>query len=225
MILCDIGNSTFHFLVGENEFKVGVDEDLNQVLSKDCFNSIDEILYFISVNEKATIVLQNKFQNSIDLKNKVKLDTTYTSTLGIDRIVACKFFDDGIIVDFGSAITVDVMENKKHLGGFILPGIDGLKKLYPQISSKLSFEFETNIDFDRLPHNTNEAISFAIFKMILASIEDTQKKYNKNLIITGETAKIFLPYLNNYEFQERLIFESMKQIVHSFDMKNYEEKR
>jgi len=221
MILCDIGNSTFHFLVGEDEFKIGVDESLE----RDIFSTIDDEVYFISVNEKGRNIFQNKFPKAIDLKEKVEFQTPYSSTLGIDRIVACKFFDDGIIVDFGSAITVDVMENKKHLGGFILPGFDSLKMIYPQISPKLQFEFKSNIDFDRLPQNTDVAISMAIVKMVVQPIEDIQKKYNKNLIITGETAKIFLPYLNNYEFQERLIFESMKQIVHSFDVKNYEEKR
>jgi type III pantothenate kinase len=209
MILCDIGNSTFHFLYREDEFKVSVDESLELEI----FNNIDDEVYFISVNEKATTIFLTKFPNSINLKDKVKFDTKYASTLGIDRIVACKLFDDGIIVDFGSAITVDVMENKKHLGGFIMPGVDSLKMIYPQISQKLAFEFKTNIDFDKLPQNTDVAISFAIIKMVTASIEDIQKRYNHKLIITGETAKPFLPYLKNCEFNERLIFTSMKKII------------
>ena len=209
MILCDIGNSTFHFLYCEDEFKIGVDESLELEL----FNNIDDEVYFISVNEKATTVFLDKFPKSINLRDKVKFDTQYASTLGIDRIVACRLFEDGIIVDFGSAITVDVMENKKHLGGFIMPGVDSLKMIYPQISSKLQFEFKTNNDFDKLPQNTDEAISFAIIKMVTASIEDIQRKYNHKLIITGETAKPFLPYFKNYEFKERLVFTSMKKII------------
>lgn len=207
MILCDIGNSTFHFLIGENDFKIGVDENLDI----DIFDNIAGEIYFISVNEIATEVFKAKFPNSIDLKCNFSLKTTYGTTLGIDRIVACKLFDDGIIVDFGSAITVDIMENERHLGGFILPGIDSLKMVYPQISIKLQFEFKTNIDFDRLPQSTDEAISFAILKMTIAPIVDIQKKYNKKLIITGESAKPFLSYFDNYEFKERLIFESMKK--------------
>jgi len=213
MILCDIGNSTFHFLCCEDEFKIGVDESLE----RDVFSKSDDEVYFISVNEKATTTFLSKFPNSIDLRDKIKFDTEYASTLGIDRIVACKLFEDGIIVDFGSAITVDVMENKKHLGGFILPGFDSLKMIYPQISPKLQFEFKSNIDFDRLPQNTDEAISMAIVKMVVQPIEDIQKKYNKNLIITGETAKPFLPYLKNCEFKERLIFTSMKKIIEEIE--------
>ena len=209
MILCDIGNTTFHFLIGTDEFKIGVDESL-EIEYLD--NTSDEV-YFISVNEKATNVFLQKFPNAIDLKSKVRFDTTYASTLGIDRIVACKLFDDGIIIDFGSAITVDIMENKKHLGGYILPGIESLKMTYPQISSKLQFEFKTNGDLDRLPQNTDEAISFAISKMIVSFIEDIQKRYNKKLFFTGETAKTFLGYFKNYEWQERLIFTSMKKII------------
>ncbi len=222
MILCDIGNSTFHFLIGENDLKIGVNENLD----RDVLANIDDEVYFISVNEVATKAFKSKFPKSIDLKEKCSLQTTYGSTLGIDRIVACKLFDDGIIVDFGSAITVDVMENKKHLGGFILPGIDSLKMVYPQISPKLQFEFKTNIDFDRLPQNTDEAISFALLKMIIAPIVDIQKRYKKKLMITGESGKPFLSYFDNYEFVERLIFESMKKIIQSSGiMKENEEKR
>jgi len=208
MILCDIGNSTFHFLVDEDECKIGIDGDLDSEILK----SSDEV-YFISVNDVATKTFKKRFPSAIDLKEKIDFQTSYASTLGIDRIVACKLFDDGIIVDFGSAITVDIMENKKHLGGFIMPGFDSLKMVYPQISSKLQFEFKTNLNFDRLPQDTDVAISFGIIKMVVEPIEELQRRYNKKLIITGETAKVFLPYFKNYEFNERLIFTSMKKII------------
>ena len=45
-------------------------------------------------------------------------------------------------------------------------------------------------------------------------------------MITGESGKPFLSYFDNYEFVERLIFESMKKIIQSSGiMKENEEKR
>lgn len=38
MILCDIGNSTFHFLIGENDLKIGVNENLD----RDVLANIDD---------------------------------------------------------------------------------------------------------------------------------------------------------------------------------------
>ncbi len=221
MILCDIGNSTFHFLIEDNEFKIGVEKELESQY----FDLFNDKIYFISVNEIATKKLESKFPNAINLKDFVSLETHYSETLGIDRVVACLLFEDAIIVDFGSAITIDVMDNNIHMGGCILPGIDALSEIYPKISPKLSFEFKTNIDFDRLPQSTDEAITFAILKMIVSTIEDFQKKYNKKLIITGETAKQFLPYLDRYEFHARVLFDSMKNIIANINTKKEDEDR
>lgn len=49
------------------------------------------------------------------------------SSLGVDRwlvILALKSFgyESGIVVDIGTACTIDVLENNRHMGGFILPG-------------------------------------------------------------------------------------------------------
>ena len=49
------------------------------------------------------------------------------SSLGVDRwlaILALKSLghESGIVVDIGTACTIDVLENNRHMGGFILPG-------------------------------------------------------------------------------------------------------
>jgi type III pantothenate kinase len=49
------------------------------------------------------------------------------SSLGVDRwlaILALKSFghESGVVVDIGTACTIDVLENNRHMGGFILPG-------------------------------------------------------------------------------------------------------
>lgn len=214
MILCDIGNTTFHFLVDENEFKVSVTKNLDGLFD-DILNL--NAVYFISVNENATLVFKRKFPNAIDLKSNITLKTHYANTLGIDRIAACTTIDDGIVVDFGTAITVDIMKERTHLGGYIFPGFDTLCKIYPQISDKLSFEFKENLDLDTIPKNTNEAISMAILQMIVAPIKALQKKYNTKLIITGETAKYFLPFFDKFEMKKRLIFDNMKKIIEEIE--------
>ena len=49
------------------------------------------------------------------------------SSLGVDRwlaILALKSFghESGVVVDIGTACTIDVLDNNRHMGGFILPG-------------------------------------------------------------------------------------------------------
>jgi type III pantothenate kinase len=211
MILCDIGNSTFHFLkIKKNgkskSFKLDLESDLTKLRFK-------TKLYFISVNEKATKKLLKVFPKAINLNDKFILDTNYSSTLGIDRIVASTGIKNRIIVDFGSAITVDIIKNKKHLGGFIMSGFDILKQNYPKISPKLAFDFNPKQNLDKIPTNTNEAINYAIFSMVILPIKEIQKRYNLKIIFTGENSKLVLNYFENYKFKPNLIFKNMRKII------------
>ena len=206
MILCDIGNSTYHFLKGKRAFKVDLNSDLKNLRFKDK-------IYFISVNEKASKKLLKTFPNAINLNNKFKLNTKYSSTLGIDRIVASNSIKSAIVVDFGSAITLDVIKNRKHLGGFIMPGIDMLKTNYPKISPKLAFDFVTNTNLDKIPTNTNEAINYAIINMVVLPIQKIQDRYDLKIIFTGQNSTLVLKYFNNYKFKPNLIFKNMRKVV------------
>ena len=210
MILCDVGNSTYHFSLKNNKekknFKIGVKSNLKQLKIKDK-------IYFISVNKKATKKLLKVFPDAINLKKYFTLKTDYSNEIGIDRVVACSNIKNSIVIDFGSAITVDIIKNSKHLGGFIMPGVDMLKKNYPKISPKLEFEFENNINLDKIPTNTNMAINYAIINMIVLPIKKVQDRYNLKIIFTGENSKLFLDYFSNKKFKSNLIFKNMSRIV------------
>jgi type III pantothenate kinase len=131
LILCDIGNSTFHFFIDGKHKKYFLDEKLPK---------FDDEVYFISVNKSATKKLKESNPQSKSIKKLMKLETSYVG-LGIDRAIASYFETDAIIVDAGSAITVDIMDKGKHLGGFILPGFRAFMKTY----QKDSFHFTTGV--------------------------------------------------------------------------------
>ena len=206
MTFCDIGNSTFAFYNGHKSFKYSLDDSL-EALQK------DEPIYYISVNQKAEQKFNNYFQNTTNLKEYLPLKTNYSDTLGIDRVLGCIAFEDAIIVDFGSAITLDIMKDSFHSGGFIMPGIKKLQALYPQISSKLAFEYNKDIDLSTLPQNTNDAISFAIDSMIVEPIKKVQEQYNLPLYITGEDGEDFVQYFTNVQYNPTLLFDNMKLVI------------
>ena len=201
MILCDIGNTTFHFLDGRKSIKISLDTTLPD---------FDKKIYFISVNKKATKKLKAKYPKAINLKNHIDFKTSYQG-MGIDRVVACMSIDDGIIVDAGSAITVDIMKNGIHKGGFILPGLNSYKKIYPRISKKLKFEFEVNTKLDHLPQSTNEAINYAILSSIITPIKNIAK--DKKIIFTGGDGKLLSAFFKASTYKRNLIFISMKKII------------
>ena len=201
MILCDIGNTTFHFLIKEKHKKYFLDEKIPKFA--------DEI-YYISVNKKATKKLLKNNPEAKNIEDIMNFQTSYKG-LGKDRALACSFQDDVVIVDAGSAITVDVMDNGIHQGGFILLGIRSFISSYPKISKKLKFSFEKDINLDKIPLQTKDAIQYAMLKSIILPIKEVS--LNKNIIFTGGDGKLLSKYFENSIYKKDLIFENMKRIV------------
>ncbi len=201
MILCDIGNTTFHFLINDKHVKYLLDEKIP---------SFNDEVYFVSVSEKASKKLLKKNPKAKNIKDILNFETTYKG-LGIDRAIACSFAQNCVIVDAGSAITVDIMQEGIHLGGFILLGLQSFMKSYPKISKKLNFEFEKNINLDKIPQETKDAIQYAMLKSIILPIKEVS--LNKNIIFTGGDGLVLSKYFKNSIYKKDLIFENMKRII------------
>ncbi len=201
MILCDIGNTTFHFLINGKHKKFFINDSLPK---------IDETIYFISVNEKATSKLRKNYTNCIDIEELLKFDTIYKG-MGLDRKIACAGLSDAVIVDAGSAVTVDIMKEGVHQGGIILPGLINLKNLYKQISTKLDYEINTKVNLDKIPLCTQDAISYSILKSIILPIKEIAN--NEEIIFTGGDGEFLSRYFENCTYKKDLIFENMKGII------------
>jgi type III pantothenate kinase len=201
LILCDIGNTTYDFLINKKHKKY---------LIKDDIPKFDDEIYFTSVNKKATKKLKQINPQAKNIKKILNFQTEYVG-LGIDRAIVCFEQDNCVIVDAGSAITVDIMEDKKHKGGFIIAGMRAFKKTYPKISKKLNIEFETNINLDKIPLQTKDAIQYAMMKSIILPIKEVST--NKKLIFTGGDGKYLSKFFENSTYKKDLIFENMKRII------------
>ncbi len=99
MTLCDIGNTSYHFLKGDLEYK-------KEVASFDPA-SIDEDVYYISVNAVVDTKLSD-LSHWHDLRSSIHW-SDYYETMGVDRIMACEAIKEGLVIDAGSAITVDLV--------------------------------------------------------------------------------------------------------------------
>jgi len=208
MVLCDIGNSTFCFKNKKKYQTILIDDSLDNLYFK-------QKIYFISVNKKATKKLLKKFPDAINIEKYIKLNSLYDDKLGIDRKIVCSTIKNGIIVDAGSAITIDIVKDYKHLGGFILPGIKKYLQIYPKISKKLKFYFENKVNLDKIPTSTNEAINCAIFNSIILLISNEYKKHNLKIYLTGGDGFLLKQYLNQYDvkYDKNMIFKAMKQTI------------
>jgi type III pantothenate kinase len=199
MLLCDIGNTSYHFF----DTKVDYKESVKTFNPK----SITQKVYFISVNENIKKILTS-LSNWIDLS--VFIDTkNYYSTMGIDRIVACKAIDNGVIIDAGSAITVDVVQDGVFKGGFIYPGTTVMQSSYKDISSALDYQFNYDLNLNILPKNTRDAISYGYLKTLYSEVIS----YKKDIILTGGDALKLFKVFPKAEVKQTLIFDGMLKIL------------
>ncbi len=207
MILCDIGNSYYHF------YKDGISSkmDLNSTPKIKQKSDVDRTIYYISVNKEAEKHLL-KDNKCVNLEQFVSIESYYDKNdLGIDRKVACYNQENGVIVDAGSAITVDIMHKKEHLGGFIMPGIEAMINNIQSISSALDKNINMAVKLNQYPSNTIDAISFGIFKPIVLSIKNVSQK--KNIVFTGGDGKFLSKFFENSIHNERLLFLNMMKII------------
>lgn len=199
MLLCDIGNTSYHFLENTKEYK-------ENTIS---FNPsiIKQKVFYICVNPKIKPLLQ-ELENWIDIATFVDKEQYY-ATMGIDRIIACESIDNGLIVDAGSAITVDLVKDGIFMGGFIYPGIEAMQKCYANISSALEYPFNFELDLGKMPKNSTDAITYGYLK----SLQSEVNSLSDEIYLTGGDAKKFAKIFPNAKVDERLLFKSMQKII------------
>lgn len=202
MILCDVGNSFYHFYKRGKLWRQSLDEIP--------YLDEDETIYAVSVNDNALARLSNRYK-TINVSNDLKLDTDYIG-LGADRAFACYAAYDGVVVDAGSAITVDIMQEGFHLGGFILPGISTLMESYPKISPRLEVGFNMGVSLNSLPQNTRDAISYGALVGIVGAIKEVSK--SKFIYLTGGDGKFLSRFFEeNSAVDDTLIFKGMLKLI------------
>ena len=197
-LFCDIGNTNFSFSDGK---KVSVEHfDIS---------SIEETVYYISVNhywEKRLEMQENwtNLRSLIDFKK-------YYETMGIDRIMCCEAVDNALIVDAGSAITVDLVKDARHEGGYIYPGLAALQKCYKDISPRLEVSFNFEIDLAKMPKNTEDALSYGAIAPLVSHIRLLSESLP--VIITGGDAEKLNPFIPDATIDQELVFKGMKKII------------
>ncbi|WP_456471164.1 type III pantothenate kinase [Caminibacter sp.] len=196
MVLADIGNTNIH---------IWEEGRIYNLKSPKKFK--DEV-FFISVNDNKEKEFKKLNPKAVNLRDKVIFDTSYTG-IGIDRIMACKAVGDGVVVDAGSAVTIDIMQNGIHLGGVIMPGIAAFRDAFGRISEKLNIDF-CEVDFRKLPQNTQEAVSFGSIGAIVLMIEKLKK--DKKVYFTGGDGKFLSRFIDGVYIKD-LVFRGMIKTI------------
>jgi len=201
MILADIGNTYFHIYNGKEVEHLSYADAIQKYQQKE--------LYYISVKHQLSDKIE-KIKTWKNITSFIKLEGEY-ETMGVDRKVLCLSHNDGVFVDAGSAITVDMVENGKYIGGFILPGLKTYIQSYVAISPALDTTLDKSLDLTELPTTTKEQISYGIIASIKALIDKHSK--GKQLYFTGGDGKFLSTFFRNAIYDEMLVFNGMQEVL------------
>ena len=201
MILADIGNSYFHIYDGEKIEHLTYKDAIEKYAQKE--------LYYISVKHQLEEKI-TKMKNWKNISSSLCIDGEY-ETMGVDRKALCLSHTEGIFVDAGSAITVDVVNNGRYEGGFILPGLQAYIECYSGISSVLDTTLDKSLNLETLPTTTKEQISYGI----IASIKSLIEKHSnaKTLYFTGGDGKFLSTFFDEAVYDETLVFQGILKTV------------
>ena len=195
--LADIGNTHFHIYDGRHMEHLSYDDAIATYA--------DRPLKYISVNTKIE-ERTGRIAGWENVSSLVRIPNEY-ETMGVDRKALCLSHDNGLFIDAGSAITVDVMERGIYKGGYIFPGIKAMLESYKRISPALDVPLADHLDITRLPLTTKEQISYGIIASIKALIEKHKEK--KRLYFTGGDGKLLAGFFRDAVYDEALVFKGI----------------
>lgn len=199
MLLCDIGNTSFHFYDGTRGFKKPV-ESFDP-------SSVSETVYYICVHPALSGKL-GRLDNWYDLRPMIDWGRYYP-TMGIDRVCACEAVTEGVIVDAGSAMTVDLVRNGRFQGGFICPGLKAMREAYLAVSDALDYSFNFEMQLDKMPTNSRDAVTFGAVGLLVREV----RRLNAPVFLTGGDAPALHPLLPEAALEPLLLFRGMTKII------------
>ena len=201
MLLADIGNTYFHIYNGRDIEHLAYEEAIGKYSQ--------ERLCYISVKQQLDSTIEN-IHLWKNISKEIQLQGAY-ETMGVDRRALCLSHDDGVFVDAGSAITVDIMEHGRYMGGFIFPGLKAMLQAYSSISPILETELNEAISLERLPATTKDGISYGIIASIKALID--KHSDGKKLYFTGGDGKLLSSFFEEATYDEMLVFDGMRKVI------------
>ena len=154
----------------------------------------------------------------------IEIDYTSRQTLGTDRIavavgVVCEMgINDALVVDMGSAITFDVIENGVFKGGNISLGVAMRFKALHDYTAALPL-CEKCVPTEAFGKTTIEAIEQGVMQGVLYEIEGyaervLQKNRENSIIFCGGDAESFVNRIKSAIFAPRkLMFTGLNRIL------------
>ena len=218
-IFVDIGNSAVKWRTHETEvFSQNIDTFSLKSLPKADTVWVSAVSHTNILEAIKTEYTNVKEVHSLKQSGKLTLAYKDSSKFGVDRFLAMlgalEHFpkEHLLIIDVGSAVTLDVINNKgEHQGGLIMPGLKALRESFSKFSTN-----DLTLKSTSLKTNTEEAWKSGTHAMLVSSINNQILDYksqhpNGEVLICGGIVKEVLSELpNTINYFDNLVLDGLE---------------
>jgi type III pantothenate kinase len=204
-LFLDMGNTRLKYVKQQPDGNKAGSCDYKDLLSQDAlFGGVDAIWFSVVGDLDARADLMAFIYSQAPVVHRVSSDELVgffrpaylmPETMGVDRWLALFAVAEGdsdrpiIVVDAGTAMTIDVMRGNQHLGGYILPGYR------TQLTSLVGQAALPEIGDGQLPAitlgtSTQEAISYGVWLGLASAVTSVCEAHEgAKLYLTGGDGK------------------------------------
>lgn len=216
VITVDNGNTNPHVGIFQNDI-------LEKIIPLKDYSALPDDFIIISdvgapTNLKASFDLKSRWA-----KNKFfDMPVHYTETLGDDRLIVAygiymqkKSKEKILVIDAGTFMTMDLIDDTGFVGGYIFPGINIFLASYRRGAHLPTLTMKENIELKDFPHTTEEAI-FSAAEIYLNSVLETviKKTSPDKIVITGGSSEFIKNKILKLNLSKAQ-FETNPHLIHS----------
>ena len=194
------------------------DYSIDRVITSSVSSSLDELKSWSVEKQIACISF------SLDLKLPVRVEYATPQTLGLDRVAAVigayEFSQTSnfLVIDAGTAITYEFVENNIYRGGNISPGVNTRFKALNHFTQKLPLVAPLEA-WDNCGNSTETAIRSGVLQGLLYEIqgyidEFTSRYEDASFFLTGGDSIFFVNKLKNSIFaHQHLVLYGLNRVL------------
>jgi type III pantothenate kinase len=234
-LLIDVGNTRVKWAVIENSFNENVvvrfgslKELSDSIQGMDTANTRVLLSAVNQTHDLMQLLNSNHFAGITSVKSKsiqAGISNSYEQPerMGIDRwlamIASYKLVDNKgiVVVDAGSALTIDVVNQKGiHQGGYIVPGMAMAQSALFSNTEQVKRYDEavvTSGRLNKLGNNTLQCVEYGVINQQVALIEKVTKQYPEYvLMITGGDSELLAEFLPTAVVDKNLVLKGLWQV-------------
>lgn len=241
-LLIDVGNSRIKWILVENEFDNSVEinygdiADLESHIKKIDVSNTEVLLAAVNKAKKLSALLNNfGFKKVLIPRTELTQGGIINSypqaeRMGIDRWLAMiaayapmlqKKEKQGIIVvDAGSALTIDVLRaDGHHLGGYIVPGLSMAQTaLFANTERVVRYDeaIENKSQLskqNKLGNNTLQCVEYGVTNQLVALVQSVIDQYPRyKIIFTGGDGELLAGFFPMGSFDSNLVLKGLWQV-------------